>query len=176
MRLVSFKECVFQKQMVFRTAQREMQRPVMGASQPLISYTDIRWDMEREYFKIKLSPLGLLISSLKPSSSAEEQDLDVLQRVLECFMDIPIIAYKQLYLHCGSEKPLVGGKLDLLVASEENGNKPVMRLSNVCGRDSLCKVYLGSLCEAKNTSVAQIPMVSSSTSYEEDTLYNTKRL
>ena len=70
-----------------------------------------------------------------------------------------------LYLECGSDKPLVGRKLDLLVASEENGNKPVMCLSNVCGRDGLCKVYLGSLCEAKNTSVAQMPMVSSSTSY-----------
>ena len=58
-KLDGFKNCLFQRHMAFKTAQKQMEKPIMGPSKPLIKYTDINWDNKREFFKIKL-PSGFI--------------------------------------------------------------------------------------------------------------------
>ena len=153
-------ESLFTKHMSFREAHKHMKNPVMKLSEINTNYVTIDYEVEYEAFKNMVSALSQAISSIKVTTSDETADVDVLETVLRCFVPFPQISYKEVYLEKGSRNKLVGGKIDLLVGSEGNGNKQVFKLKENSREATLRNVYIVCIAEGKKIDVNHISMAS----------------
>ena len=64
------------------------------------------------------------------STSEMTQDKPYLQGVLMTFLPYPAVAYNEVHLEYSSSKHVVGGSYDVIVGSETNGVKPVIKIED----------------------------------------------
>lgn len=131
--MTGHEEKLFCKHMNFSTARHDMTNPTMGASKIITEYVEIDYSAKFVSFVARLSAVLQVMSTIKSSTTP---DVEVLETVLRCFVPIPPLSYKEIYLEHGSKNNLVGGKIDLLVGSGSNGGKPKLRVVGK-SRDSM---------------------------------------
>ena len=169
--LTGHESTLFCKHMSFGEAHRDMENPWMKPSEPLSEFVIIDYDAELASFSAMLSSLSRALFGVKPGTKAEPGDVEVLQTTLECFMSYPVLSYKEVYLENATTNNLVGGKIDILVGSSSNGNKPKLRVTEHSRNSDVRNVYIGTLGEAKTTDI-NLPLASSSSSFDRDVKQN----
>lgn len=118
-----------------------------------------------------LSAVSVVLSSIKPSTTNETDDVEVLDTVLRCFVPFPALSYKGIYLEYGSKNDLVGGKIALMVGSSSNG-KPVVKVVEKSKESGMRNVHLASIVEGKNTEVPLLPVASVNSDFTMDVEQN----
>ena len=124
--------------------------PIMSVSKPLRSVAKITLKKLKRRFKSNLTSLleGIFRLPFTQDGSTSEmtQDKPYLQGVLMTFLPYPALAYNEVHLEYSSSKHVVSGSYDVIVGSETNGDKPVIKIE-----DSRLALHLGSVLEVKST-------------------------
>lgn len=165
-------DSLFRKHMSFSNAYKDMSNPMMKASESNVEYVDIDYDAEFASFMALLSAVSVALSSVKPSTTNVSDDVEVLDTVLRCFVPFPALSYKEIYLEYGSKNHLVGGKIDLMVGSCSNDNKPVVKVLEKSRDSGVRNVHLASIGEGKTTDVPLLPMSSVNSAFNMDVKQN----
>lgn len=159
---------LFKSHQSFKYAERDFEAPAVSVSKPLRSVANIELSILKKRFKVRLSSLlegifRLNFTNQDCNNDEHMQDKPYLQGVLLTFLPFPPVSYNEVHLEYRSPKHLVGGSYDVIVGSETNGNKPIVRIE---GND--IGLHLGSITEAKSTFTRLAPSTSESSSFTKD--------
>ncbi len=122
------------------------QGPKVGESHALSEYVKIDNTLLLQCFRDVLTPIASGILGIVEIDIADENeqgvDKDVLETLLELFIDFPPQIYKEVCIEAKTQTKVVGGRIDLVAGSSSNGNRPQLEIVGLA-------VYLGTLVEAK---------------------------
>ena len=167
MRLPGHENLLFQKHISFLNSPNELKGPYMDPSINSSTLVTIDYYTESIVFKEKISALLVVLEKLVPLNSSETSDIDVLGKLMFSYVEPPNASYAQIFLENGTKNHLVGGKIDYVVGSLCNGDKPVMRMQEKSKDEQFRRVFLGSLLEGKKTDVSLYPLRSENSTFTE---------
>lgn len=157
--LQGHEEVLFKQHLSFTNSKTVLGKPIRGISMPLSTLVTINFAVESVAFFEKLDPLIEILSILNLSDSSESSDVYILNRLMKCFVPLSH-SFTQVYLENATSNCVAGGRIDCLVGKSSNGNRPNMTIAGNNGSESLERVYLGSVAEAKTIDVHSCSKVS----------------
>ena len=166
LRFQGHESTLFRRHQSFKTAGKDFGAPKMSVSKPLRSVAKITLKKFKRRFTSNLTSLleGIFRLPFTQDGSTSEmtQDKPYLQGVLMTFLPYPAVAYNEVHLEYSSSKHVVGGSYDVIVGSETNGDKPVIKIE-----DNRLALHLGSVLEVQSTFTRLATSSSESSSFTE---------